>query len=180
MFAYQPQTSRAGEFIGQGILKDAEYRADAAAIRGQAMSQLGQDIGGAIQSLAGGVAGAYTGAAEAAAAGDSAYEALGAISEMYPGMKGTYTALSKMDDRTRRLASTSIMDNFGALSQFAIAGMNDQTRQQGQQLTRDMPTVRADTDARAKVAGGQGRINAASIGYNPAVISRRRNRQTGP
>jgi hypothetical protein len=48
---------------------------------------------------------------------------------MYPGMKKISSALEGMDPRTRRLASMSILDNLGAISQLGIAGMNAQVRQ---------------------------------------------------
>jgi hypothetical protein len=107
-----------------------------------------------------GLAGAFGEAGELASQGDSAYEALGAIGEMYPGMKSTYGALGKMDPRTRRMASMSILDNLGAVSQLGIAGMNNRTRTAQQGLTAAMPGIRAATDAQARAAAGQGTVGA--------------------
>jgi hypothetical protein len=75
---------------------------------------------------------------------------------MYPGMKKISSALEGMDPRTRRLASMSILDNLGAISQLGIAGMNNQTRTAQQGLTARMPMARVAADAQAKVAAGQG------------------------
>ena len=143
-----------------------QYVMQAAQTNAQAMSQLGSDIGSALVGLAG----AYAGMTEANAAGDSAYEALGAIGEMYPGMKSTYGALGKMDTRTRRLASMSILDNLGAISQLGIAGMNNQTRQQGQALTAAMPGIRNQANAAAQVAAGQGTYVGLPPNVNPDAI----------
>lgn len=159
MFAYNPTVNdTSGQILGQGIVGSAQTKADA-------QVKMVDDIGGALVGLAG----AYGGMTEANAAGDSAYEALGAIGEMYPGMKSTYGALGKMDPRTRRLASMSILDNLGAISQLGIAGMNNQTRQQGQALTAAMPGIRNQANAAAQVAAGQGTIPTPS-NINLSVI----------
>ena len=117
-----------------------------------------------------GLAGAFGDAGELASQGDSAYEALGAIGEMYPGMKSTYGALGKMDPRTRRMASMSILDNLGAVSQLGIAGMNNQTRMSGQALTAAMPRARALTQAQAQVAAGGGTYVGLPPGVNADAI----------
>jgi hypothetical protein len=118
MFGYAPTVNdRSGEFLAAGTVGAAQTNA-------QAMGQIGQDIGGALKSI-GGTIGSIN---QQNDMGDSAYEALGAIGEMYPGMKSAFTALGKMDPRTRRLASMSILDNLGAVSQLGIAGMNQQAR----------------------------------------------------
>jgi hypothetical protein len=126
----------------------------AAQTTANAQVKMADDIGSSLVSLAG----AFGDAGELASQGDSAYEALGAIGEMYPGMKSTYGALGKMDPRTRRMASMSILDNLGAVSQLGIAGMNNQTRTAQQGLTARMPMARVAADAQAKVAAGQGTV----------------------
>jgi hypothetical protein len=132
-----------GQILGQGVAGAAKTRADM-------MSQMGQDIGGAIESIGG----ALTDSLEFNNMGDSAYEALGAIGEMYPGMKGVYTSLGKMDPRTRRLAAVSITQNLGAVSQLGIAGMRDSTQQAGQQLDRDRPFIDASLKNLGNTAAG--------------------------
>jgi hypothetical protein len=132
-----------GQILGQGVAGAAKTRADM-------MSQMGQDIGGAIESIGG----ALTNSLEFNNMGDSAYEALGAIGEMYPGMKGVYTSLGKMDPRTRRLAAVSITQNLGAVSQLGIAGMRDSTQQAGQQLDRDRPFIDASLKNLGNTAAG--------------------------
>ena len=127
MFAYNPTVNdTSGQIIGQGMVGAAQTTANA-------QVKMADDIGGALVGLAG----AFGDAGQLASQGDSAYEALGAIGEMYPGMKSTYGALGKMDPRTRRMASMSILDNLGAVSQLGIAGMRNSTTQQGQQLATD-------------------------------------------
>jgi hypothetical protein len=150
MFAFNPgNEDRSGEILGNAAVGAANTTA-------QANVGLVNDIGGALMGLAG----AFGEAGELASQGDSAYEALGAIGEMYPGMKSTYGALGKMDPRTRRMASMSILDNLGAVSQLGIAGMNNRTRTAQQGLTARMPNLRAAAEAQARVAAGQGTVGA--------------------
>jgi hypothetical protein len=137
------------------------------------MGQLGQDIGGALQSIGG----MYGAVSEKNAMGDSAFDAISAIGQMYPGMKKISSALEGMDPRTRRLASMSILDNLGSISQLGIAGMNTQTRQnqqaltaRGQNITVNMPAARAQQNAAAQVAAGQGRVTTLPANINPDVI----------
>jgi hypothetical protein len=148
MFGYAPtENDESGRILGQGMVGAAQTTANA-------QVKMADDIGSSLVSLAG----AFGDAGELASQGDSAYEALGAIGEMYPGMKSTYGALGKMDPRTRRMASMSILDNLGAVSQLGIAGMNNQTRTAQQGLTARMPMARVAADAQAKVAAGQGTV----------------------
>jgi hypothetical protein len=167
MFAYNPQTTdRSGEILASGQMQAAQTNA-------QMMSQLGSDIGGALQSIGG----MYGAVSEKNAQGDSAYDAITAIGQMYPGMKKISSALEGMDPRTRRLASMSILDNLGAISQLGIAGMNMQTRQNQQALTArqqditvNMPAARAQQGAASQVAAGQGRVTTLPANINPDVI----------
>jgi hypothetical protein len=129
MFSYAPQEpDQSGRIIAQGMMGAAQTNA-------QTMGQLGQDIGGALASL-GGMVGNVS---QANAQADSAFDAINAIGQMYPGMKKISSALEGMDPRTRRLASMSILDNLGAISQLGIAGMNNQTRMAGQQIQQNAP-----------------------------------------
>lgn len=133
-----------GQILGQGVAGAAQTRADM-------MSQMGQDIGGAIESIGG----ALTQSLEFNNMGDSAYEGIKAIGDMYPGMKKMATSLGDLDDRTRRMAALSIMQNFGAVSQFAIAGMGNDTRQQGLQAQRDRPFIDASLKNLDNTAAGR-------------------------
>jgi hypothetical protein len=129
MFSYAPQEpDQSGRIIAQGMMGAAQTNA-------QTMGQLGQDIGGALASI-GGMVGNVS---QANAQADSAFDAINAIGQMYPGMKKISSALEGMDPRTRRLASMSILDNLGAISQLGIAGMNNQTRMAGQQIQQNAP-----------------------------------------
>jgi hypothetical protein len=160
MFQFNPGVNdTSGQILGQGVVNAANTTA-------QANVKLVDDIGGSLVSLAG----AFGDAGELASQGDSAYEALGAIGEMYPGMKSTYGALGKMDPRTRRMASMSILDNLGAVSQLGIAGMRNTTTQAGQQIQAGMPSQRARIDAATQVASGQGRMTQMPANINPSVI----------
>jgi hypothetical protein len=160
MFSYSPQVAdRSGEIIAAGQVGAAQANAEM-------MGQVGQDIGGALASI-GGMVGNVN---QANAQADSAFDAISAIGQMYPGMKKISSALEGMDPRTRRLASMSILDNLGAISQLGIAGMNNQTRTAQQGLTARMPAQRAAVTAQAQVAAGQGRVTTMPSNINPDVI----------
>jgi hypothetical protein len=146
MFQFNPgNEDQSGRILGQSVVGAAETTANA-------QMKLADDIGSSLVSLAG----AFGDAGEMASQGDSAYEALGAIGEMYPGMKSTYGALGKMDSRTRRMASMSILDNLGAVSQLGIAGLNNQTRTAQQGLAARMPDLRNQATNTATVASQGG------------------------
>jgi hypothetical protein len=146
MFAFNPgNEDQSGRILGGAYANAAQTTADANV-------KLADDIGSSLVSLAG----AFGDAGEMASQGDSAYEALGAIGEMYPGMKSTYGALGKMDSRTRRMASMSILDNLGAVSQLGIAGMRNTTTQAGQQIQQAMPGLRNQATNTAMVTGQGG------------------------
>jgi hypothetical protein len=160
MFAFNPgNEDESGRILGGAVVNAANTTANA-------QMKLADDIGSSLVSLAG----AFGDAGEMASQGDSAYEALGAIGEMYPGMKSTYGALGKMDSRTRRMASMSILDNLGAVSQLGIAGMRNTTTQAGQQIQAGMPSQRARIDAATQVASGQGRVTQMPPNINLSVI----------
>ena len=157
MFAYNPTVNdTSGQILGQGMVGAAQTTANA-------QVKMADDIGGALVGLAG----AFGDAGQLASQGDSAYEALGAIGEMYPGMKSTYGALGKMDPRTRRMASMSILDNLGAVSQLGIAGMRNSTTQQGQQIQQNAPMARAAATNAATVAQRGNMVPGARFQRNP-------------
>ena len=152
MFAFNPgNEDESGRILGGAVVNAANTTANA-------QMKLADDIGSSLVSLAG----AFGDAGEMASQGDSAYEALGAIGEMYPGMKSTYGALGKMDSRTRRMASMSILDNLGAVSQLGIAGLNNQTRTAQQGLAARMPGLQNQADAANRVAAGENQIQGAT------------------
>jgi hypothetical protein len=150
MFAYNPTVNdESGAIRAQGMLGAAQTNA-------QMVGQLGQDIGGALQSIGGTIAGGMQANAQA----DSAFEAISAIGQMYPGMKKITTALSGMDPRTRRLASMSILDNLGAISQLGIAGMNAGVRQ-------NAPYYAAGLNNARDLAAGKGTYTPTGGGMAP-------------
>jgi hypothetical protein len=145
MFAYNPQvTDRSGEIMAAGQMQAAQTNA-------QMIGQLGQDIGGALQSIGGDIGDVY----EKRADGESAYNALQQMAKMYPSMNKMVKGLSELDPRTRGMASAQVLENFGALSQFGIAGMNNETRQNQQALAAAAPTIRTvNTNAAAVSSQG--------------------------
>ena len=158
MFAYNPTVNdESGAILASGKIGAAQANA-------QMMQGLGENIGGALTSIGGTIGGVMQANAQA----DSAYDAINAIGEMYPGMKKISTALEGMDPRTRRLASMSILDNLGAISQLGIAGMNANIRTQQMGVQQAAPAFRAQTNAASQVAAGQGRVTAppANINYD--------------
>ena len=141
MFAYNPQTQdRSGEIMAAGQIGAAQSNA-------QMMGQLGQDIGGAIKSIGGTIGDSMQEARE----GESAYAALQSIGQMYPAIGKITGALDQLDPRTRFMAARQVLGNFGALSQFGIAGMNQQARAQGDQNAMSrmytQETLRRERDA---------------------------------
>ena len=118
MFAYSPTPDRSGEILAAGQLQAAEASANA-------MAGIGRDIGGALMSIGG----SFGDAIKEAREGESAYTALQSIGKMYPAIGKITGALDQLDPRTRHMAARQVLGNFGALSQFAIAGMNNETRQ---------------------------------------------------
>jgi hypothetical protein len=147
MFAYSPTPDRSGEILASGQMQAAQTNA-------QMMNQLGSDIGGALKSIGS----SYGDAMEKRADGESAYNALQQMAQMYPSMNKMVKGLSELDPRTRGMASAQVLGNFGALSQFAMAGMRDSTQRAGQDLTAMLPDLRNRSDANSLVAGGEGTV----------------------
>ena len=141
MFSYAPQESdQSGRIIAQGMMGAAQTNA-------QMMGQLGQNIGGALQAIGG----MYGEAREKRADGESAFGALQQMAQMYPSMNKMVKGLEQLDPRTRGMAASQVLGNFGALSQFAVANMYNQTRQ-------NSPFATAGLKGAALVAGGEGTV----------------------
>ena len=149
---YSPTVNdQSGQIMASGQIGAAQTNA-------QMMGQFGQDIGSAIKSIGGTIAGGMQANAQA----DSAFDAITAIGQMYPGMKKISTALGGLDQRTRRLASMSILDNLGAISQLGIAGMNSQARNAALGMTAAAPGVKLYND-------NQKTISEEGPGYSGAT-----------
>jgi len=153
MFAYQPQTQdRSGEIMAAGQIGAAQSNA-------QMMGQLGQDIGGALKSIGGTIGDSMQEARE----GESAYAALQSIGQMYPAIGKITGALDQLDPRTRFMAARQVLGNFGALSQFGIAGMNAGVREKQMGIQQNAPYVAQGIKNQQNVAnqGGPGtpRVN---------------------
>lgn len=178
MFAYNPGVNdQSGQIIAQGAQ-------NAAMINAQMMSDFGQNIGNSIAQL--GEMYAANKELKARAEGyDDIAEVLGtAMFSNNPEAMARFSELKKEKDPRRKVIGyEQLFSVLGPLSNMMMAdatrtsreGMQDKSLQQ--QMI--MPTHRANVNAQADVASGQGRINAANIGYNPAVLSRRRKRQPG-
>lgn len=127
MFAYNPQVNdRSGEIMAAGMMGAAQTRADS-------MNQMGQSIGGALESMGGTIGEAY----EVKADRDSAYVALQQISKIFAPMAKVASGLEGLPPDVQGRVSQGLIGSMGALSQFAIAGMNNDARRQGQQGTTD-------------------------------------------
>jgi len=74
-------------------------------------------------------------------------------------MKKMITGLEQLDEGTRGMAAAQVLNNFGALSQFAVAGMNNSTRRDQQQLTATLPNIRNLADNQADDAAGKTTYN---------------------
>jgi hypothetical protein len=141
MFSYSPQVAdRSGEIIAAGQVGAAQANA-------QMMGQVGENIGGALQAIGG----MYGEARERRADGESAFGALQQMAQMYPSMNKMVKGLEQLDPRTRGMAASQVLGNFGALSQFAVAGLANQTRQ-------GAPILNAGLQGAARVAGGEGTV----------------------
>jgi hypothetical protein len=157
MFAYNPTVNdRSGEILGAGQMQ-------AAATNAQAMSQMGQDIGGALKSI-GGTIGDVS---EKRAQGESAFLALQQMAEMYPSMKKMVSGLEQLDEGTRGMAASQVLGNFGALSQFAVAGMNNSTRRDQQALTARQQDITINMPNMRNLANNQADDAAGRTTYSP-------------
>jgi hypothetical protein len=141
MFAYNPSVNdNSGQILAAG-------QVGAAQANSQMMGQVGENIGGALQAIGG----MYGEAREKRADGESAFGALQQMAQMYPSMNKMVKGLEQLDPRTRGMAASQVLGNFGALSQFAVANMYNQTRQ-------NSPFASAGLKGAALVAGGEGTV----------------------
>jgi hypothetical protein len=141
MFAYNPSVNdNSGQILAAGQVGAAQANA-------QMMGQVGENIGGALQAIGG----MYGEAKEKRADGESAFGALQQMAQMYPSMNKMVKGLEQLDPRTRGMAASQVLGNFGALSQFAVANMYNQTRQ-------NSPFASAGLKGATLVAGGEGTV----------------------
>jgi hypothetical protein len=162
MFGYAPQESdQSGRIIAQGMMGAAETNANT-------MNQLGQNIGGALQSIGGMYA--ENKAMKAKAQGYSQIaDILGSsMFQNNSAVKGFLSDIkSNKDPYAQVMGYEQLFNVLGPLSNAMNTGARLGVTQQGQALTAAMPRARAAADAQAKVAAGQ----ATVIGMPPSVNS---------
>jgi hypothetical protein len=169
MFAYNPTPDRSGEILGAGQMQ-------AAATNAQAMSQMGQDIGGALQAIGGIYAQGQQVKSDAKIYGDLIKFAAPVLGDTKGEMLKSYNEMNTRDQANfgRLLFGGG---TFATMSQGYNFGMGNQTRKdqqaltaRGQNITLNMPAARAQQNAAAQVAAGQGRVTTLPPNINPDVV----------
>lgn len=150
MFGYQPQTQdRSGEIIASGQIGAAQSNA-------QMMGQLGQDIGGALTTLAA----AYGQRQGTIAKGKNFKKFMGMAGDTF-GMDGSMFA--DMEDYDAGM----MLDNFGswmpAMANAQLGNMRMGVQRDQQELTAAMPGIRTSATAAGNVAAGQGTVRPVSM-----------------
>jgi hypothetical protein len=170
MFAYNPQvTDRSGEIMAAGQMQAAQANA-------QMMGQLGQDIGGALAGI-----GEMYGEIEGNKAKGRAFKdvfkvvgpTMGMSLEQLEGVAGGKIK-SDMDWYNVRETMSPFMPALinMQLGQQRMGVQRDQQAltARGQNITVNMPAARAQQNAAAQVAAGQGRVTTLPPNINPDVI----------
>lgn len=134
-----------GQIMGAGQLQ-------AAATNAESMVGLGENIGEALKS----VGGSFQDAREKYEEGQGIYAAMQNVSKIFPRLKSIMDGAESLPPAVQNAMARNAVGMLGALSQFSIAEMNNQTRQQGQALTAALPDMRNRADAEADVAAGKG------------------------
>lgn len=156
MFAYNPTVNdRSGEIIGTGMVGAAQTNA-------QMMSDLGQNIGGAISAIGG--AYAENKAMKAKAQGYSQIaDILGSsMFQNNDAVQGYLGELRKNKDPYAQVMGYEQLFNVvGPLSNWMNMQRSSGVREQGQQLTAALPELRNQADAAARAAAGENQIQGA-------------------
>jgi hypothetical protein len=152
MFAYNPTVNdMSGQIMAQGQLQ-------AAATNAESMVGLGQNIGEALKS----VGGSFQDAREKYEEGQGIYSAMQNVSKIFPRLKSIMDGAENLPPAVQNAMARNAVGMLGALSQFSIAEMNNQTRRNQQVLMAKLPYARNAADAQAKVAAGQGTMTMPS------------------
>ena len=154
MFAYNPQTQdRSGEIMAAGQIGAAQSNA-------QMMGQLGQDIGGALTTLAA----AYGQRQGTIAKGKNFKKFMGMAGDTF-GMDGSMFA--DMEDYDAGM----MLDNFGswmpAMANAQLGSQRMGVQQQGQQIQQNAPMARAAATNAATVAQRGNMVPGARFQRNP-------------
>ena len=161
MFGYAPQESdQSGRIIAQGMMGAAETNANT-------MNQLGQNIGGALQSIGGMYA--ENKAMKAKAQGYSQIaDILG--SSMFQNNSAVKGFLSEIkgnkDPYAQVMGYEQLFNVLGPLSNAMNTGARLGVTQQGQQIQQNAPIRKAQVNAAAQAAAGQQRMTAPPSGIN--------------
>ena len=165
MFSYSPtENDQSGRIIAGGMMGAAETNANT-------MNQLGQNIGGALQSIGGMYA--ENKAMKAKAQGYSQIaDILG--SSMFQNNSAVKGFLSEIkgnkDPYAQVMGYEQLFNVLGPLSNAMNTGARLGVTQQGQQIQQNAPIRRAQVNAAAQAAAGQQRMTTLPSGINPDVI----------
>jgi len=104
------------------------------------------------------------------------YDKIGEIigSSMFSGNDAAMNALSELkkskDPREKIMGYEALLSFVGPYSNFMMANRNAGIRENQQALTAAMPNLRAQQNAAAQVAAGQGRVTTLPSNINPDAI----------
>jgi hypothetical protein len=153
MFAYNPTVNdMSGQIMGAGQLQ-------AAATNAESMVGLGQNIGEALKS----VGGSFQDAREKYEEGKGIYSAMQNVSKIFPRLKSIMDGAENLPPAVQNAMARNAVGMLGALSQFSIAELNNQTRQRA-------PYVDQMLDNQRDVAGGKATWTPGGGGSTPAPI----------
>lgn len=157
MFAYNPGTQdRSGEIMAAGQMAAAQTQA-------QMMSNLGDDIGGAIASIANTYA-----ASKAADAQVKGYDEVFKMFAPQLGVKGEdIERFLKMGTRERMAGYEGFFSNMGPYSNVLMAGGRFAQQDANRAAAAAAPAIRQQATARAAAASGQSSIGFDALGVNP-------------
>ena len=141
-----------GQIMGAGQLQ-------AAATNAESMVGLGQNIGEALKS----VGGSFQDAREKYEEGQGIYSAMQNVSKIFPRLKSIMDGAENLPPAVQNAMARNAVGMLGALSQFSIAELNNQTRQRA-------PYVDQMLDNQRDVAGGKATWTPGGGGSTPAPI----------
>jgi hypothetical protein len=162
MFAYNPGVAdRSGEILGQGA-------SQAAQINAQMLAQFGQDVGGMMTTFAEAYKQKEQDKSDAKIYGQLLKFIGPAFGQEGDAILAEYNALES--DRDKANYGRTISQLLGPASNALMARRNAGIRENQQALTAAMPNLRAQQNAAAQVAAGQGRVTTLPSNINPDAI----------
>jgi hypothetical protein len=159
MFAYNPGTQdRSGEIMAAGQMAAAQTQA-------QMMSNLGDDIGGAIASLANSYA-----TSKAADAEVKGYDEVFKMFAPQLGVKGDdIERFLKMGTRERRAGYEGFFSNMGPYSNAMMSAGRFAQQGANRAAAAAAPAIRQQATAKAAAASGQRSVGFDMLGANPSL-----------